>query len=172
MGGLLRALDLAGPPGPGGREPASGRLGPGAPGGAPTYKVRFGVILDVNGTSVPITADDLSNAKTNGVEFTLPDPIALGNLTEFESWVSKFGVAFPAKGDLPGLLDTIVGDLTNMNVTVEKAHVKVPGSNTPNASVQVTIEASGTFAPAIDLISGKLGVQGVVFGFSNEDSAS
>jgi hypothetical protein len=137
--------------------------------GDSTYDIRFGIILDINGKSVPVTSGDLGSAKAKGVEFTLQDPITLGSIDDFETWVGdKFGVTLPKAADLPPPLDKVVGVITGMIITVEKAHVKVPGSDTPGASVGVTLEVNGTFNPEIVLITDKLGIQGMVFGFSNE----
>lgn len=141
--------------------------------GAGGYKVRFGIILDINGKPVPVTADDLTNAKANGVEFTLQNPVDLSTIDKFETWVgSEFGVTLPTAADLPPPLDKVVGALTGMDITVSKAHVKIPGSSTPNATTALTLEVNGTFAPEIELITGKLGINGMVFGFSNEDEAA
>jgi hypothetical protein len=141
--------------------------------GDSSYSIRFGIILDINGTSVPITSADLANAKANGVEFTLQNPIDLGSITKFEKWVGdQFGVTLPTADQLPTPLDKVVGAIANMEITVEKAHVKVPGSSTPSQSVAVTLEVNGTFQPETQLIQGKLGIQGMVFGFSNEAGES
>jgi len=130
--------------------------------------IRFGIILDVNGTSVPVTSEDLANAKANGVEFTLQNAVTLGSINDFESWVStQFNVSLPTAADLPPPLDSVVGAITGMIITVEKAHIKVPGSASKDG-VGYTLETNGTFQPEIPLIAGKLGIQGMVFGFSNE----
>jgi hypothetical protein len=139
--------------------------------GDSTYDIRFGIILDVNGNSVPITSGDLKKAKQQGVEFTLQNPVVLGSFDQFESWVStQFGVTLPSAADLPPPLDKVVGTITGMVITVQKAHVKIPGTDSTNKSVGVTLEVNGTFQPEISLIEGKLGIEGLVFGFSNEPS--
>jgi hypothetical protein len=141
-----------------------------APGGAGDYSIRFGVILDVNGKSVPVTSGDLGSAKAKGVEFTLQEPIVLGPIQDFINWVTpKFGVSVPKSSDLPTPLNSVVDAITGMVITVEKAHVKVPGSASKDP-VGVTLEVNGTFTPEIVLIQDKLGIQGMVFGFSNEAS--
>ncbi|SED76206.1 hypothetical protein SAMN05444161_7158 [Rhizobiales bacterium GAS191] len=134
--------------------------------------VRFGIVLDLNGSAVPISSGDIANAKANGVEFTLQNAINLGSIAQFQKWVSdKFSVSLPAAADLPAPLDKVVGTITNMEVTIEKAHIKVPGS-ADKSGVKFTIEANGAFQPEISLIDGKLGIQGLVFGFSNEPAES
>jgi hypothetical protein len=140
--------------------------------GTTTTSIRFGIILDVNGTSVPVTSEDVSNALKNGVEFTLQEPITLGSIEDFENWVGpKFGVTLPKASDLPAPLDAVVGAITGMVVTVQKAHIKVPGKGSTD-SVAYTLETNGTFQPEISLIQDKLGIQGMVFGFSNEPAES
>ena len=142
-------------------------------GGDSTYAIRFGIILDINGKSVPVTSGDLASAKATGVEFLLQDPITLGSIDDFENWVeSNFSVSLPKAADLPPPLDKVVGAITGMTITVEKAHVKVPGTDTPNAKPGITLEVNGTFNPKIELIEGKLGIQGMVFGFSNEPAGN
>lgn len=132
------------------------------------YAIRFGIILDINGTAVPITSADVTNALTNGVEFTLQQPITLPTIAEFQTWVNdKFKVKLPDATALPTPLNTVVSTITDMKVTVEKLHLKVPGSKDTDG-VQFTIEANGAFQDEIVLIKDTLGIQGFVFGFSNE----
>lgn len=140
--------------------------------GASSNTVAFGVILDVNGTPVPVSAKDLLNLKAKGVEFSLQNPILLGSIDDFEAWVlQKFKVQLPTSTDFPGVLQPIVAAITGIKVTVEKAHLKVPGTDNPGP-VQYTLEANGMFASTIPLIPDVLGVSGFVFGFSNEETAS
>jgi hypothetical protein len=141
--------------------------------GDSSYDIRFGVILDINGSPVPITSGDLKTAKEQGVEFTLQNPVGLGSIDKFETWVGKqFGVTMPTAADLPPPLDKVVGAITSMEITVEKAHVKIPGTKSTDQNVGITLEVNGTFVPEIQLIDGKLGIEGLVFGFSNETSGS
>jgi hypothetical protein len=61
-------------------------------------------------------------------------------------------------------------------VTIETFHIKIAGSAGSGAAtgagtgskVQLTVEANATFPDPIDLIPNVLGIQGFVFGFSNE----
>jgi hypothetical protein len=75
----------------------------------------------------------------------------------------------PTSDALPPPLDDVVKAITNMEITVEKAHVKVPGKGSTD-SVGVTLEVNGTFTPEIELIKDTLGIEGLVFGFSNEST--
>ena len=92
----------------------------------------------------------------------------LGSIEKFESWISgKFGVTLPQAADLPSPLDKVVGAITGMQITVNTLHVKVPGSASSDP-VAYTVSVAGTFQPEISLVDGKLGIEGLVFGVSNE----
>lgn len=140
----------------------------------PNTKVRFGIILELNGTLVPVTTGDIANAKANGLEFTLQQPVSLPDFNAFSTWISThFNVTIPAATDLPPPLDTVVGRLEALVVTIETFHIKIAGSATassdPGSRVQLTVEANATFGgDPVELIPQVLGIQGFIFGFSNE----
>jgi hypothetical protein len=143
-----------------------------AVGEGPAAKIRFGIILDINGDPVPITSDDIANAAAQGVEFTLQKAVVLGSIDKLMVWVKEeFKVSLPDPKDLPPPLNSVVTAITGIVVTVEKAHLKVPGSKDP-AGVLYTIEANGMFKTTIPLIPNVLGINGFVFGFSNETPAT
>lgn len=136
---------------------------------APTTTIAFGVILDVNGHPVPVSSDDISKLKTQGVELTLQDPARLGSIDDFRAWVkTQFGVQLPGSTDFPTPLQGIVGAITGMVVTIEKAHLKVPATG----STTYTLQANGMFQAPLPLIPNVLGVSGFVFGVSNEATDS
>jgi hypothetical protein len=131
--------------------------------------VVFGIVLSVSGHSVPISTASLADAKENGVEFKLPQPVTLGTISEFEQWVSdKFGVSKPDAGSLPSPLDTVVKTVEDMQVTIQQCHVKVPGSKSSDQTTRYTLSVAGTFQSEIDLIPKTLSINGMVFGVSNE----
>lgn len=137
-----------------------------ADGSTPT--IRFGVILNVNGTSVPIASDDITHALTNGVEFTLQNPLDLGSINDFMTWAhGTWGVPLLDSSSLPPPLDKVVDAMTNIDVTIEKLHLKVP-AKTDTSGVKYTFGANGMLGSEIPIIAGKLGIDGFVFGFSNE----
>jgi len=145
------------------------------PGAGSTSSACFGIILNINGTLVPVSTVDLANAKANGVEFTLQNPVDLGKLDAFRGWVnSTFKVSIPDASALPSPLDTVVGTIVNTEITVEKAHIKVPGSNAQGATTQYTLQVNGALPSTVQLIPGTtlLGVDGFVFGFTNEGTPS
>ncbi|ELX09340.1 hypothetical protein Jab_2c14060 [Janthinobacterium sp. HH01] len=135
----------------------------------------FGVILDVNGSAVPVSTTDISNVKKNGAEFTLQTPIALGSIDKFEKWAQdKFNVSLPTAADFPPPLNTVVGAITGMEITVEYAHIKIPPATTttPDPAVAYTLQVNGQLPDEISLIPNVLGIAGFVFGVSNETPAS
>lgn len=74
--------------------------------------VMFGVTFTLNGTQVPVYAKDITHASTNGVEFSLPQPIDLGTFNDFAAWFqNQFHVAIPATDTLPPPLNEIAGKL-------------------------------------------------------------
>jgi hypothetical protein len=140
------------------------------PSAAPT--ISFGVILDVNGTPVPIDTGNIKNALKGGVDFELQQPVDLGSIDDFMKWANAtWGVPVLDPNSLPAPLNTVVGDMTGMDVTIEKLHVHVPAPD-DKTGVQYTFLANGSLAQPVQLIDGKLAIDGFVFGFSNEDSGT
>jgi hypothetical protein len=137
-----------------------------------TAKLVFGVVFDLNGTHVPVSTKDIANAKANGIEFSLPqEGIKLGSMTDFEQWFKKqFNLDLPKKEDLPPPLDSIFGKLSNLQVTVHKLYIKIPGTNTPGAPKLYTVELSAAWpeGQGIELIPKVLTIEGVVFGATNQ----
>jgi hypothetical protein len=126
----------------------------------------------VNGTQVPIDTGSIQNALTGGVDFTLQQPVELGSINDFMKWANAtWGVPVLDPNSLPAPLNTVVEEMTGIDVTIEKLHLHVPGSS-DKTGVQYTFLANGMLASAIPLIKDKLGIDGFVFGFSNEDSGT
>jgi hypothetical protein len=147
-----------------------------APASAPTPSttptISFGIILDVNGTQVPIDTGSIGNALKGGVDFQLQQPVDLGSINDFMKWAhDEWGVPVLDPNALPAPLNTVVGDMTGMDVTIEKLHVHVPAPD-DKTGVKYTFLANGTLAQPVQLIDGKLAIDGFVFGFSNEDNGS
>lgn len=83
---------------------------------------------------VPVSTDDIANAKTNGIEFTLPAPVDLGTLDDFAAWFkTQFNIDLPSADQLPAPLDSIMGKLTTLDVAVDQFHIKVPGTASPTS---------------------------------------
>ncbi|WP_143286576.1 hypothetical protein [Burkholderia ubonensis] len=137
----------------------------------PSTHLVFGLNFNLHGTMVPVSTDDIANAKAKGIEFTLPERVNLGTLTDFQAWFKKqFGIDLPLGTDLPPPLGAIMNKLTTLDVSVEQFHVKIPGTDTPDAPKLYTLAMSAIW-PAdggIPLIPGVLTIDGAVFGASNE----
>jgi hypothetical protein len=140
-------------------------------GDSPAARIKFGVILAIGNppVPVPITADDIANAKANGVKFTLQQPIVLGSIDSFLAWLkTQFNVSIPAASDLPPPLDKVVGAITGIIVTVETFHLDIPGSSS-TAGTLYTVEANGMFPAGKEInVFNLFTINGFIFGVSNE----
>lgn len=141
----------------------------------PATKLVFGLNFDLHGTMVPVSTDDISKMKTEGIDFTLPEPVDLGTLNDFTAWFNKqFGVNIPSADQLPAPLDKIIGKLATLDVAVEQFHIKVPGTASKDQNKLFTLAMSAIWpdGEGIDLIPGVLSIQGAVFGATNESPKS
>ncbi|HEU5063749.1 MAG TPA: hypothetical protein VFT79_11445 [Solirubrobacterales bacterium] len=144
-------------------------------GTAPETKIVFGLVFDLRGTLIPVSTTGLEEAKKNGVELTLPAPVNLGSFEDFSAWFKKqFNVEIPKASELPEPLGKILGKLESLEVTVTRAHIKIPpeveGQKEREATLY-TLELSAAWPKSkggIELIPGVLEIQGAMFGVSNE----
>ena len=140
--------------------------------GASTVKPVFGVVFNLHGTQVPVSTADIADAAKKGIEFTLPEPVDLGTLTDFNSWLNtQFGIPLLNIQALPTLLQPVIAKLTSLDVTVQEFHLKVPGSDAgPNATTQFTLgmKAMWPDGQGINLLTGVLSIDGVFMGATNE----
>jgi hypothetical protein len=143
--------------------------------GAPKTKLVFGLVFDLRGTLIPVSTANLEEAKKEGVEFTLPEPVNLGSFEDFSEWFNtQFKVEIPKAGTLPEPLGKILTKLESLEVTVTRAHIKVPGEPEEGKEKEATlytIELSAAWPKSkggIELIPGVLEIQGAMFGVSNE----
>jgi len=137
----------------------------------PSAHLVFGLNFNLHGTMVPVSTDDIANAKTKGIEFTLPEAVNLGTLTDFQAWFQKqFGVNLPLGTDLPSPLGKIMELLTTLDVSVDQFHIKVPGTESEDQNKLYTLAMSAIWpaGQGIPLIPGVLTIDGAVFGVSNE----
>ncbi|CAD0325934.1 hypothetical protein [Xanthomonas hortorum] len=141
----------------------------------PSTHLVFGLNFNLHGTMVPVSTDDIANAKTNGIEFTLPAPVDLGTLDDFAAWFkTQFNIDLPGADQLPAPLDSIMSKLTTLDVAVDQFHIKVPGTASPDQSTLYTLAMSAVWpdGQGIPLIPGVLSIEGAVFGASNETPKS
>ena len=140
---------------------------------APATKLVFGLNFNLHGTIVPVSTDDIANAKTNGIKFELPAPVDLGTLTDFQAWFkSQFGIDLPLGTDLPPPLGSIMDKLTTLDVSVDQFRINVPGTASENKSTLYTLAMAAQWpaGQGIPLIPGVLTIDGAVFGATNETS--
>jgi hypothetical protein len=138
---------------------------------APQTKIVFGVTFNLHGTQVPVSTADIANAAKQGIEFTLPSPVDLGTLTDFQAWFEKqFAIKLPLGTDLPSPLGDIMSKLATLDVSVDQFHVKIPGSDNKDDPKLYTLAMSAVWPPGqgIPLIPGVLSIDGAVFGVTNE----
>jgi len=142
---------------------------------SPATKLVFGVTFNLHGTQVPISTADIADAKKKGIQFTLPQPVDLGTLTDFQTWFkTQFGVDLPLGTDLPDPLGQIMTKLATLDVSVDQFHVKIPGSDNPSDPKLFTLAMSAIWPPGggIPLIPNVLSIDGGFFGVTNEPPKS
>ncbi len=134
-------------------------------------KLVFGIVIDVNGTEVPISTDSIGNYVTNGFDFKLPQPVHLGSFDDLFKWLSdNFGVTVPSPSDLPEPLSDMVGAITSLVFSVDQLALHVPGKNAPSSDkVTYNLRISGSWDEAKPIIPGVnvLKLKGGVFGVAN-----
>jgi hypothetical protein len=154
-----------------GGDPASGGALVTA-GAAPPITPIFGVVIELNGTPVPISSDSVD--PTKGFSFTLPEPVDIGTPSDFLGWVdTTFGTDLKKTLDPSGLptpIADLVSKLLNVDISVEQASINVPPKGSAD-SVTFTIALAATFPGAgIQLIPGSnvLTLKGGVAGATNQ----
>lgn len=134
-----------------------------------TKKLVFGIVLDINGEDVGISTNDISKAKQQGIEFTLPEPVDVGTIENFETWFSaKFGVNIPSPENLPAPLDQVVKDLTNLDLGVDAFHIKIPPSESADKQKKYTLRMHLTWSKEHEIDLEVFKIKGAVFGVTNE----
>lgn len=135
-----------------------------------TNKMIFGIVVEINEKQVPISTDDLSDLKKNGLHFTLPEPVTLGSFTDLSDWLDKnFGVSIPDGTDLPDPLDKLVGAIKTLEFKVEQLAIKIPGTDNKTEKRTYQLRLSGAWNEAHDIIPGLdvLQIKGGIFGVTN-----
>jgi len=142
-----------------------------AAGDASTNRLVFGIVVDVNGTEIPISTDDIGNYVTNGFNFKLPQPVHLGSFSDLFNWLSEnFGVTVPDPNDLPSPLNDMVKAVVTLVFTVDQLAFHIPGTKAPaNDKVTYNLRISGSWDQAKPIIPGVnvLKLKGGVFGVAN-----
>lgn len=135
-----------------------------------TPAVSFGIVFDINGTAVPISSDDITKIKEQGVKMELPNPVVLGSIDDLIAWLdTTFGVTFPKETGI-AWLDEIIKKVTSMVFTVIVFKLEIPGSKAPDQNTRYALQIGGQFTgEPLYIVPGlkSLGIRGGVFGVSN-----
>jgi hypothetical protein len=137
-------------------------------------KLVFGIVVDVNGTEVPISTDDIDGYEDNGFKFELPQPVELGSFQDLFTWLSSnFGVEVPSAANLPDPLDKMVGAVETLVFSVDQLAFQIPGKNQEGKPTTYNLRISGSWDQAKPIIPGLevLKLKGGVFGVTNMDNS-
>ena len=134
-------------------------------------KLVFGIIVEVNGTEVPISTDNIKDYQTKGFDFELPQPIHLGSFKDLFAWLKdNFGVEVPSADNLPSPLNDMVNALTELVFTVEQLAFHIPGKQSPATDKRTyKLRMAAAWSEAKEIIPGLkvLKLKGGVFGVTN-----
>jgi hypothetical protein len=111
--------------------------------GATTFS--FGLVFDIKGVPVPISAADISRLKEQGLRFELPNPVQLGSFDDLIGWLeNKFSVTFPSTEELPTWLKDIIDKITSMTFTVTIFKLNIPKQGATEG-MRYALEITGVF---------------------------
>lgn len=137
-------------------------------------KLVFGIVVDVNGTEVPISTDDIGDYVNNGFKFELPQPVELGSFQDLFDWLkTNFGVEVPPATSLPNPLNDMVGAIETLVFSVDQLAFQIPGKNQEGKPTTYNLRISGSWDQAKPIIPGLevLKLKGGVFGVTNMDNS-
>ncbi|MEG4144667.1 hypothetical protein [Microcoleus sp. Pol12B5] len=152
----------------------------------PTTKVKLGVTFDLNGEPIALQPKEaIDQIKEKGIELTLPQKVKLGKAGDginsiLENLKSDYRVSVVEgkkniKEQLPAfkILTDTYDKVMTAELSVEKFHVKIPGSGTVEKSTLYTIGLSAVWGKSdqgTDL-SG-LTLTGIYLEISNEETST
>jgi hypothetical protein len=87
-----------------------------------------GVVVAINGVSVPLSPKDYSDKAGAAISFELPRPVPLGTPAQMADLLSSaFGssATMPDFSKLPSPLDSLAQRLASLNVTVEQFNLDI-----------------------------------------------
>lgn len=137
-------------------------------------KLVFGIVVDVNGTEVPISTDDIGDYVNNGFKFELPQPLELGSFQDLFTWLSSnFGVEVPPATNLPPPLSDMVLAIETLVFSVDQLAFQIPGTNQKGKPTTYNLRISGSWDQSKQIIPGidALKLKGGVFGVTNMDNS-
>jgi hypothetical protein len=140
-----------------------------------TASVNVGIVLEINGEDVAIEpAKALTDAKKNGVEFSLPRRVEVGTAADLHAFLNTLtdGVPpLPSGDNFPSPLDSAYEKVMSLNLAVEALTLKVPpsvkedgsGKFDPPLPTTFTLGLSATWSDndKVELIQGKLAIKGL-----------
>ncbi len=148
---------------------------------APTPQAILGLVLDVNSTPVTINAGTITAFKTKGIELGITNPVDLGTVSDMITYLnSTFSISIPtgdAVKDLPSPLGDILQKVEGLDVTIVKAHVKLPPTMQPDGTTKIDPPLPNTYTLVMSVLEsgtddvlkiGPLGLKGAVIGVTNE----
>lgn len=130
----------------------------------------LGLVLVINNKEFTVNSDAITEFKTKGFEFGLTESVDLGTFETMVEYLNKeFNLAIPTTGDgLPPPLDGVVNTVKELDVTITKAHIKVPGAEPPGGKTQYTLEMNVSKKEGNIGDLGPIGIKGFVIGVTNE----
>ena len=130
----------------------------------------LGMVLVINNKEFTVNSDAITEFKTKGFEFGLTEAVDLGTFKTMVEYLNKeFNLAIPTTGDgLPAPLDGVVNTVKELDVTITKAHIKVPGTEPPGGKTQYTLEMNVSKKEGNIGDLGPIGIKGFVIGVTNE----
>lgn len=130
-------------------------------------KAIFGIVVEIFGTEIPISTEDLSNIKENGISFTLPQPVLIGSIDDLLGFLKeKFGIELPIE-DLPDIIKEMVAAVTSLKFTMEQLAIDFPGTQSPTQDKKFLFRVAGSWDESKEIIPGVFALKGGVFGASN-----
>ncbi len=130
-----------------------------------TENVLFGLILNINGVEVAISANP-KKAAEEGMTFNLDaEDKDLGTISELIDWFNtNFGVNIPKGDDLPYPLGDAIGKIETLNFTINKLKMDLPTKG--NKQYDFKFSAAWPEGQAQTIV-GQLALQGGSFSATN-----
>lgn len=96
-----------------------------------SLSVTPGVVININGTDIPLSPDSISSDGKTDTAFSLPHPVVLGTPGDLAAFLTAnfgAGASVPNFDTLPSPLNDIASKLANLQVTVEDFQLRFPAT--------------------------------------------
>lgn len=130
----------------------------------------LGVVLDINKKPVTVNSGTITEIKTKGINLGITNPVDLGTFQEMIGYINgKFKTKIPTDPTgLPDPLPAIIKKVEDLDVTIQKAHIFLPGTESKVKEKQYTLVMSVLESGDADIVSiGPIGLKGAVIGVTN-----